>query len=84
MAPLTSHSWQDLLPNSTTSSILLAISLLVVRNAVTRTLRWYRLRHIPGPALCGWTSLWLTWQYYRGTIQYKTEDFFEKYGTAAR
>lgn len=84
MASLTSHPWQDLLPNSTTGFILLAIALLVARNAITRTLRWHRLRHVPGPAICGWTSLWLTWQYYQGTIQYRTEDFFEKYGTATR
>ncbi|KAK1831157.1 cytochrome P450 [Podospora conica] len=84
MASLTSFHWQDLRLESTADFILVAICLLIIRNIITRTLRWYRLRHIPGPALCGWTSLWLTWQYYRGTIQYRTEDFFEKYGPIVR
>jgi energy-coupling factor transporter transmembrane protein EcfT len=83
MASLATHlpfSWQDLLPKSVAGFILAVVGLLVLRNIVTRTLRWRRLRHIPGPAICGWTSLWLTWNYNRGTIPFKTVEIFEEYG----
>ncbi|KAK3366684.1 cytochrome P450 [Lasiosphaeria ovina] len=52
MASLMAHSpssWQHLLTRSATDFLLAAVALLVVRNIVTRTLRWHRLRHIPGP-----------------------------------
>jgi hypothetical protein len=47
---------------------------------VQRTRRWYRLRHIPGPPLAGWTSLWLTKRYLKGTVSQDISALVDKYG----
>lgn len=42
----------------TTIVFYLLFALLAI-NTAQRVRRWYRLRHIPGPWICGFTSLWL-------------------------
>ncbi|KAK0654197.1 putative cytochrome P450 E-class, group IV [Cercophora samala] len=71
----------SLLTSSTLLYFLLALLLL---NLVYRTHRWSKLRHVPGPFLAGWTSLWLT----RRFISYKVyEDMHaltKRYGPVVR
>ncbi len=68
------------------SSILVAsfIGLLLVADTLHRLVRWHRLRHIPGPPLAGWTSLWLTTAYYRGGFLQDYEKLAAKYGPVIR
>ena len=68
------------------SSILIAsfVGLLLATNALHRLVRWHRLRHIPGPPLAGWTSLWLTAAYFRGGFLEDYEKLAAKYGPVIR
>ncbi len=86
MAALSSYLPSSLsFPSLSPATIALTLlGLILLRNVVTRIRRWHRLRHIPGPAICGWTSLWLTWQYKKGTIQYIIVQLSEKYGPLVR
>ncbi|KAK4652631.1 hypothetical protein QC762_501510 [Podospora pseudocomata] len=73
------------LANLLTSSILLHLLIvLLLLSLAYRVHRWHKLRHVPGPFLAGWTSLWLT----RGFISYKVyEDMHaltKKYGPVVR
>lgn len=58
------------------------LGFLLIIHAIRRVRGWYRLRHIPGPALAGWTSLWLTRRYLRGTFCQDVPDLVEKYGAS--
>ncbi|KAL2174065.1 cytochrome P450 [Thermothelomyces heterothallicus CBS 202.75] len=44
------------------------LGILLLANIIHRVRRWYRPRHIPGPTLAGWTSLWLTRRYLKATF----------------
>jgi hypothetical protein len=77
-------SWNTVI--STPSSILVwsLVGFLVFTNLVHRTIRWRRLRHIPGPPLAGWTSLWLTNSYFRGGFLEHYEELAAKFGPVIR
>ncbi|KAK4166884.1 putative cytochrome P450 E-class, group IV [Cladorrhinum sp. PSN259] len=64
--------------------ILSLTAAFILTDLIHRIKRWRRLRHIPGPSLAGWTSLWLT----RRFIAYKVFDYMidlsEKYGPLVR
>ncbi len=71
---------------ATPTSVLVwsLVGFLVVANAVHRTIRWRRLRHIPGPPLAGWTSLWLTSSYFRGGFLETYEELAARFGPVIR
>ncbi len=60
------------------------VGFFIVANVVHRIIRWRRLRHIPGPAMAGWTSLWLTGAYFRGGFLEDYEELSAKYGPVIR
>ncbi|KAK4185635.1 putative cytochrome P450 E-class, group IV [Podospora australis] len=64
--------------------LLYLFSALVVYNIVYRVHRWNKLRHIPGPLLAGWTSLWLTNRYVKWKIFEDMKALSDKYGPIVR
>lgn len=72
------------IPLTSTSAILSIFGLFIITNAIHRILRWHRLRHIPGPPLAGWTSLWLTRGYLNSDILHRIQDLTAKYGPVVR
>ena len=69
-------------PLSTLLSSLFAF--VLVSNTLYRIVRWNRLRHVPGPPLAGWTSLWLTRAFMKqGWAEHYTE-LNAKYGPVVR
>lgn len=65
--------------NPLLSGALLSITVTAV--LVTHTLRsWLRLRHIKGPALAGFTNLWLVRVIMGGNTHWELGAANEKYG----
>lgn len=60
--------------------VLYILGLLFLAHIIRRVRQWYRLRHVPGPPLAGWTSLWLTKQYLNETFFLDVPALVEKYG----
>ncbi|KAL2186594.1 cytochrome P450 [Thermothelomyces heterothallicus CBS 203.75] len=55
------------------------LGILLLANIIHRVRRWYRPRHIPGPTLAGWTSLWLTRRYLKATFFQDVSALVEQY-----
>ncbi len=54
----------ELLASSPSTLIAIVVGVWLLFSAIARVRAWYRLRHIPGPWLAGWTDFWLirtTW-----------------------
>ncbi|EAQ83674.1 hypothetical protein CHGG_10078 [Chaetomium globosum CBS 148.51] len=64
--------------------VLYILGLLFLAHIIRRVRQWYRLRHVPGPPLAGWTSLWLTKQYLNETFFLDVPALVEKYGPLVR
>lgn len=65
--------------NSLFGGALLSVAVAAV--FVTHTLRsWLRLQHIRGPALAGFTNLWLVRVVMGGNTHWELADANEKYG----
>lgn len=62
------------------SLILWLLGILVLSNAAYRVRRWQRLRHVPGPPLAGWTSLWLTNRYINQSFSRDVVGLVHQYG----
>ncbi|KAK3987332.1 putative cytochrome P450 E-class, group IV [Cladorrhinum sp. PSN332] len=67
----------------TTIILSLAVAVILV-NVMHRFKRWHRLRHIPGPPLAGWTSLWLTRRFIGYKVFEGIRDLSDKYGPLVR
>ncbi|KAK3900014.1 cytochrome P450 [Staphylotrichum tortipilum] len=67
------------------STLILSLAAFVlISNILYRIVRWRRLRHVPGPPLAGWTSLWLTRAYMtHGWAEHYTQ-LAAKYGPVVR
>lgn len=63
-----------------TIGIYLLFAFLTV-NTIQRVRRWHRLRHIPGPWICGFTSLWLVKRLLGPRIDKDWKELVDKYGT---
>ena len=75
------HSlFQQLMPESASTLILYLLGFLLLGNTVNGVRRWHRLRHVPGPPLAGWTSLWSTKQLFNGTLFNSVPAMMDKYG----
>ena len=59
---------------------LIALSLGVFTRYVTA---WYRLRHIPGPFICGFSTIWLARKCLSGRVNEDFKRLTEKYGMLA-
>src|SRR5690348_9783940 len=68
------------IPWPSAGPVLYMVTILLFANAMQRAGRWYHLRHIPGPRLAGWTSLWLTKQYLDKTSFIEVPTMADKYG----
>ncbi|KEZ41656.1 hypothetical protein SAPIO_CDS6974 [Scedosporium apiospermum] len=44
------------------------------------TYRWYRLSHVPGPALAGWSKYWIVRESMRGRQPIAIKEVTDKYG----
>jgi len=64
--------------------ILCFVGLAVFANVLHRLGRWARLRHVPGPPLAGWTSLWLTRASMQEGYLEHYQSLTEKYGPVVR
>jgi hypothetical protein len=47
---------------------------------VRRVLTWWRLRHVPGPTVAAWTSLWLINKTWQGKVFESLGQVCERYG----
>jgi hypothetical protein len=72
------------IPLTSTSAIISVVGILLITNVLHRLLRWRRLRHVPGPPLAGWTSLWLTGRYLNSEILNDISGLTAKYGPVVR
>jgi hypothetical protein len=68
------------IPYPSSGLILYLLSLLLLAHVIQRVRGWYRLRHVPGPPLAGWTSLWLTKGFINGAFFQNVPALAEKYG----
>jgi len=59
---------------------LLVFGILFTYNLLFRLRRWYRLRKVPGPLLCGFTSLPLSYYHWRGDVAVWFKTLTDKYG----
>ncbi|KAK0611729.1 cytochrome P450 [Immersiella caudata] len=71
------------LPTSISPTYLL-LSLLLLSRLALRVHRWYRLSHIPGPFLAGWTSLWNTYHNWNCDVHTTFLALTLKYGPLVR
>ncbi|KAK5652815.1 hypothetical protein OQA88_9481 [Cercophora sp. LCS_1] len=60
------------------------ILLLLAKNILFRTLRYYHLKHIPGPATTGWSRLWLLRQAVSGKSHFAFFEANKQYGPIAK
>ncbi len=60
--------------------VLLALGLGVLTRYITV---WYRLRHIPGPFICGFSTIWLAGKCLSGRVNEDFKRLTEKYGKLA-
>jgi hypothetical protein len=81
MAILATLSQTDI-PRPSAGLFLYILSLLVLGRVIQKVQAWYRLRHVPGPPLAGWTGLWLARQFLKGgrTFSLEVPALVEKYG----
>ncbi|KAK3346974.1 cytochrome P450 [Lasiosphaeria hispida] len=77
-------AWDESRPRVSIIVISSLVGLLVVASIFQRLQRWQQLRHVPGPRLAGFTSLWITWRHIRATIHEECKDVAEKYGPLVR
>ncbi|KAK4445614.1 cytochrome P450 [Podospora aff. communis PSN243] len=70
------------LPSISPTYLLLA--LLLFYRLTLRIHRWYRLSHIPGPPLAGWTSLWNTYHNWKCDVPMTLLALTQKYGPVVR
>lgn len=70
------------IPRPSAALFLYILSLLILGRVIQKVQAWYRLRHVPGPPLAGWTGLWLAKQFLKGTRTFSQEvpALVEKYG----
>ena len=71
---------ENLIAWPSTGLILYVLGLLLLAHVIQRVRGWYRLRHVPGPPLAGWTSLWLTKGFINGAFFQNVPALAEKYG----
>lgn len=83
---MASHAfvWDYIASLPTPALILSFVGLLLFADVVRRVARWGRLRHIPGPPLAGWTSLWLTRAYFQEGYLENYQGLTNKYGPVVR
>ena len=79
-----SAAWDSFVSLPSHIAVSYLVGFLVVADVVRRAIRWGRLRHIPGPPMAGWTSLWLTSAYFRGGFLEDYEKLAAKYGPVIR
>ena len=88
LAPLWPQQAQEILTTIRSSPVLLATTSLVGLLTFFFTIQtfqtWYRLRHIPGPFLNGFTPLVLVYHSLKGDISDYTRDLTVKYGPLVR
>ncbi|KAK0710411.1 cytochrome P450 [Apiosordaria backusii] len=73
----------NLLSGSTPLYLILLL-LLLLANLAYRVHRWSKLRHVPGPFLAGWTSLWLTRRFLSYKVYEDMHALTKKYGPVVR
>ncbi|KAK5657180.1 hypothetical protein OQA88_3238 [Cercophora sp. LCS_1] len=61
-----------------------ALALLAAYAVSQQTRTYYRLQHIKGPRLAGWTDLWLIRKTWRGETFKELDNLREKYGPVFR
>lgn len=79
-SPFVWTTWEIPLGVSPTRILLYLFLSLFLVNTVHRIRRWYRLRHIPGPWICGWTSLRLLRSHMGPRIDRDWKELVDKYG----
>jgi hypothetical protein len=65
---------------STREAVYFALGLLLLAFVVHRVQRWLPLRHVPGPAVCGWTNFWIMKRFMNRTLVQDIHQLSEKYG----
>lgn len=75
---------QTVIPLPSAGLFLYILSLLILGRVIQKVQAYYRLRHVPGPPLAGWTGLWLARQFFspKGirTFSLEVPALVEKYG----
>ncbi|RGP74483.1 pisatin demethylase [Fusarium longipes] len=72
------------IPKTPGSIVITLLALVTVWWFVTAFLSWYRLRHIPGPWLAGFSYIWVGWTAYKGKQHEAFVDVDKKYGSLVR
>ncbi|KAK0630500.1 cytochrome P450 [Bombardia bombarda] len=72
------------LGQNTRNLVLGLLGILIFSSIVKRFRRWYRLRHIPGPSLAGFSRLWLARLYVKGQVHEDWKVLADTYGTVVR
>jgi len=77
-------TWAKAPPKLSTALPFAILALLLLRSIVARVQRWNRFRHIPGPFLAGWTSLWSTYHHWKQDVHLLHKELTKKYGPLVR
>lgn len=81
---LTSNSQSVLSLLTLTNVTLLSLSALALWWAVSTTRQYFRLRHIPGPPLAGFSILWIVRRAIAGTLHLELGNVCQKYSHIVR
>ncbi|KAH7324934.1 cytochrome P450 [Stachybotrys elegans] len=75
----------DLLKNVPVSAAAGVVVLIALSRFVVGEVRsYYRLAHVPGPKICGWTNLYIARKMYGGRMHYDLLDMMKEYGPLYR
>jgi hypothetical protein len=77
--PLGELAFSDINFSRSTAYAALFVA-FVTYSIISRFRAWYRLRHIPGPFWCGFSSFWLYRESWDGTLYTALGQLAKKYG----